>query len=202
MRKINVWLLRHGKTEGAAALNGQFDAKVPVTTQQEIHQKLHAAEVSFSTIISSPLSRCLSLGKLISDSEHKTLRVHPDLGEMNFGVYDGVPFDRIPQDEWGTLDRFWQDPQANPLPEAETLEHFYHRISVTWEGVISGLDQDLLIITHGGVIRMILANVLGFPWNNASLFTRLTISNQSLTHFEIVMDRKPFVTVKSIGVTL
>lgn len=200
MKRVNVWLLRHGKTLGPAALNGHFDAKVSQETQLKIKQQIEQRNFSFAHVITSPLSRCFDLAQLIS--EGKTPEVNPDWMEMNFGKFDGVAFDSMPKQNWPELENFWTDPRKYPLPEAETLDDFYQRVSSSWEKIVPKFDKDTLIVTHGGVIRMLLAKILDLPWDNPALFTKLTIANQSLTHLEIIMDEKPYVTVKTVGVTL
>lgn len=200
MKCVNVWLLRHGKTLGPAALNGHFDAKVSQETQLKIKQQIEQRDVVFSHVITSPLSRCFELAQLIS--EGKTFEVNPDWMEMDFGKFDGIAFDNMPEESWPILENFWTAPGKYPLPGAETLEHFYQRVAFSWESILPKLDKDTLIVTHGGVIRMLLAKLLDLPWDNPALFTKLTIANQSLTHLEIIMDEKSYVTVKTIGVTL
>ncbi len=200
MKRLNVWLLRHGKTEGPAALNGHFDAKVPTAVQLKIKQQIEQRDFAFSHIITSPLSRCLDLAELVSQG--KTLEINSDWMEMDFGEFDGIAFDNMPKQSWPILENFWTDPRKYPLPGAETLECFYQRVTSSWENKLPAFDRDTLIVTHGGVIRMLLAKILDLPWDNTALFTKLTISNQSLTHLEIIMDEKPYVTVKTIGVTL
>lgn len=200
MKRFSVWLLRHGKTEGPAALNGHFDAKVPLATQLEIKHRLEHSDIRFSHLISSPLSRCLDLAQLISGEQD--VHINPDWSEMKFGDYDGVAFDSIPKQNWPHLEKFWQDPEAHPLPNAETTQAFYQRVSQSWDEQLTSFNGDTLIVTHGGVIRMLLAHILNLPWNNPALFTKLAISNQSLTQLDVFIDESVYVTVKSIGVTL
>jgi len=200
MRRYNIWLLRHGKTKGPSALNGHFDAKVENHIQEKIKKKINGLNLSYRQIISSPLSRCLDLATLLS--HNKELMINAHWKEMNFGDFDGVPFESLSKCHWLKLESFWNDPLQSPLPKAETLEQFYQRVSQSWDNFIRHLDRDTLIVTHGGVIRMILAQSLNLVWTNSALYTQLMISHQSITHIEVILSDTPFVMVRSIGVTL
>ncbi|CAM3942865.1 Putative phosphoserine phosphatase 2 [Vibrio aerogenes CECT 7868] len=200
LTKSDVWLLRHGKTTGPAALNGQTDACVAPQTQTQITQVLARQNLPYRQVISSPLSRCLDLATRLTDDDK--VMIQPDWKEMNFGDFDGVPFEQIPPERWAELEKFWENPVQYPLTGAETLAAFYQRVSACWTRFTGDLQTDTLVVTHGGVIRMILAQVLNLDWRNPALFTRLNIANQSLTHLEVVTGEYDFVTVKSVGVQL
>ncbi|HGF7517433.1 TPA: alpha-ribazole phosphatase, partial [Vibrio cholerae] len=49
---IRIWLLRHGKTQGLAALNGITDVAVEPSVQQAIASQL--STLPFTRVISSP----------------------------------------------------------------------------------------------------------------------------------------------------
>lgn len=49
---IRIWLLRHGKTQGPAALNGITDVAVEPSVQQAIASQL--STLPFTRVISSP----------------------------------------------------------------------------------------------------------------------------------------------------
>ncbi|SHO59061.1 histidine phosphatase family protein [Vibrio quintilis] len=198
--KSDVWLLRHGKTTGPAALNGHVDAPVAESTQMRIRQALAQQGLADLQVVSSPLSRCLGLAKRLTDEAQ--IVIQPDWKEMHFGDFDGVPFDQIPQNRWIELEKFWENPEQYPLAGGETLAAFYQRVASCWGHFIGQLQTDTLVVTHGGVIRMILAQVLNLDWRNPALFTRLNIGNQSLTHLEVVTGEHDFVTVKTIGTQL
>ena len=61
----NIYLLRHGKVEGKAALNGLSDVLVNPNIQQRIYDVLAEHDVAFDGVITSPLRRCSDSGKPI-----------------------------------------------------------------------------------------------------------------------------------------
>ncbi|MCM0148783.1 histidine phosphatase family protein [Photobacterium galatheae] len=210
MKTFTVTLLRHGKVNGPAALYGSTDVDVCADINQAIAHHIKQQAIPFETIISSPLRRCWSLASLINPAQplisepviSEPVISEPGFQEMHFGQLDGKPFDHIAtnSDEWRQLERFWQDPANAHLPEAETLEDFRQRVIACWSQQIATFQGNVLIVTHGGVIRAILAEVLGLDWRNPAWYSGLSISNGSLTQIQVARhDNQIYFTVRQIG---
>lgn len=182
-----IYLLRHGKVSGPAALYGKTDVLVDNAINQEIANNLFRQGLDIGCIYSSPLTRCLSLAQAIQEQQTVELSVVSDLQEMNFGIYDGIAFDELYQKNecWQSLTRFWQNPAKYSLPNAEHLSDFYQRTVGAWQQVIDEGASNALIVCHGGVIRMILAHVLGVDYGNARWFSHLEIGYGSMTTLEL-----------------
>ena len=154
---IRIWLLRHGKTQGPAALNGITDVAVKPSVQQAIASQL--STLPFTRVISSPLRRCADLARLLQSARpHVMLDFDPQLQELNFGELDGQSFADL-ETQWPILDAFWQDPAKNTLPQAERLAMAYQRVSQAWQQWLPKLESDTLILCHAGTIRLILVSV-------------------------------------------
>lgn len=199
VKTINIYLLRHGKTLGEPALYGHTDIEVAGERQQAICASLLQEGLEFSALQTSPLKRCRELAELIylarSDVDYL---VNQEWQETSFGDLDGVAFEEI-KFSWPLLDAFWQDPQHNPLPNSESLNNFYQRISTSWDQFVQTADKDTLIVCHGGTIRMILAHILKLDWGNAALYSTLSIAHQSLTHIQITKTDQNYFRVCMIG---
>ena len=161
----------------------------------------------YDEIYTSPLMRCLSLARLIGRQTNIEVKTLSTMQEMNFGLFDGVSFDELEsvdlsvfqkvsqQNPWALLEAFWQSPAQVNLPLAEPLIDFNSRIIQAWQQLISqvafrGLSsknqkKKVLLVCHGGVIRMILAHILKLDWTNPSLYSTLAIANGSLTKIAI-----------------
>ncbi len=199
---VNIYLIRHGKTLGAAALNGRTDVAVAKKTQQEICQKL-LEQYEFTQVVSSPLRRCWELGKLLHQTKPSlSLQSVAAFQELDFGRYDGVPYDELGEN-WRDLEAFWQAPEKVTLPGAEPLSLGFARVQLAWQQLVSGCQTDTALIAHGGTIRFILADVLGVNWANPKWYSTLEIANQSVTHIEINRYQgETFFKVKTIGARL
>ena len=202
MKVCNFYLLRHGKVEGEAALNGHTDRKVDPALQLKISQAIGDLNIPFDHIISSSLSRCADLTKLLAQNHPTTkVTIGNQLKEISFGALDGKAFTTI-KEQWPLLDAFWQNPTENTLPQAESLHSFQQRITSAWSDIIKTENNNTLIICHGGVIRMILADVLQLDWKNPAWHSNLAISNASITHIQVSKADQNYISVKSIGIEL
>ncbi len=183
---MKIYLLRHGKVEGEPALYGSTDVPVSADIIEQMAQALKRGAITFDLVVSSPLQRCSKLAdKLHAEGEIPMMSM-AGFREMDFGLYDGQPFEQL-KDEWTHLERFWQDPAKKPLPDAECLADFEHRVIKSWNELlcIASMNQwnehSILLITHGGVIRVLISHILGIDSSNPKLFSHLKIGNASVT---------------------
>ena len=66
---------------------------------------------------------------------------------------------------------FWRDAENHPPVNGETIQAFHQRIGDAWELWQQAMKgQRVLLVCHGGVIRMVLSHVLGMsrgrPWQS------------------------------------
>jgi alpha-ribazole phosphatase len=111
---------------------------------------------SIDHVFSSPSSRCTLLAHQIKASFETDKR----LMELDFGLWEGKT--------WGTIDRLeserWmEDFINNRPPEGETLHEMKSRVMEFWNELLLLPYQRIAIITHAGVIRLILTEVKATP---------------------------------------
>lgn len=198
-KTINIYLLRHGKTVGEPALYGHTDVAVEQETQQQIAQAVLSRQLNIKQVITSPLKRCADLAHLLGHAQPSLkVTIEPELKEMSFGELDGVSFDSA-KALWPTLEQFWQSPAQHTLPGAESLSNFNKRITTSWEQLVLDVEQDTLLICHGGTIRMILASLLPLDWQDSRLYSTLHIGHQTISHIQIIKADAIYKRVCSIG---
>lgn len=200
MKTKNIYLLRHGQTLGRAALNGKTNVLVDETIQQSISDALQS-RLKVDAVVTSPLRRCSDLAELYANQRSLPCISVSELQEMDFGEVDGIAFDDL-KTQWSMLESFWQDPANYQLSGAESLHSFQKRVISGWSHVVKSDHDNLLVVTHGGVIRVLLANLLNVDWRNPSWYSNLAIANASISHIQITQANQDFVSVKSIGSTI
>ena len=214
---LEVDLIRHVKVQGKPALYGFTDIEPIQQDNNVLLQRLTENQLTanaYQLIICSPLKRCKVLATKLASQCQLPVEVHRDLQEMNFGLFDGVPFDDMAFDNtcldksshdseypalpWSLLETFFQAPSKVELPDGELLSSFNDRVVTAWQRIVeqqiilateqgscSKLAQKkasrVLVIAHGGVIRMILAHILQLDWQQASWHQNLHIANASLS---------------------
>ena len=102
-----------------------------------------------------------------------------------------------PELHWPQLEAFFHAPADIVLPEAETLAVFHQRVINAWQNLLaqhiaiaakhkeSKTPRRVLVIVHGGVIRMILAHILQLDWQQASWHQKLQIGHGSLSRISV-----------------
>lgn len=186
-----IYLLRHGKVNGPAALYGKTDIEVADKVNAKILAELNSFQANsahnITQIISSPLQRCYNIASQFSKAQYLPLESNKGFAEIDFGKYDGVSFDEIQnlknnQNIWQQLENFWNNPSSHPLPDAELLSCFYQRITDSWKQMLKAhKGKNILLVCHGGVIRMILSHLLNIDYDNKALFSQLNVKNSSIT---------------------
>jgi alpha-ribazole phosphatase len=201
MTSTIITLVRHGKVEGPAAVYGRTDIALSAAGHSDLTRTLNSlhAQNSIHQIISSPRIRCLQVAQEFSAQHKIPLRTEDNLQEMDFGIWDGVPFDEL-GDEWKNIEAFWESPHSMQPPEGESLTDFAARVITSWGSLISDIKPGhKVVICHGGAIRILIAHILQLDWRNPALFKQLQIDYASCTRVEIGGYEKAVPVIRWIG---
>lgn len=148
-----IELLRHGDT-GQRGLRGRLDDALTTLGWQQLRQATQDGH--WDAVVSSPLQRCAAFASELAAARGLPLRLQPGLAEYDFGDWEGVPLAEIARDQPDALQRFWADPLAFPPPGAEPLAAFAARVDAALQTIVAEYaGQRVLVITHGGVIRLL-----------------------------------------------
>ncbi len=172
---MRIFLVRHGQT--AANASGLFygSTDVPLTPlgiEQSTRVAGLLAEISFSQVLSSQLTRAQQTAELIVP----ITGFDPRLNEMDFGRWEMRHFSDIAEEEPEAWQR-WIDDWQNATPTGgEPFTHFAERVkAVAEELALRREPGDMLIVAHQGVLSLLLAHWLRMP-------------TESLWHFPFKQD--------------
>lgn len=150
---VQIELLRHGDT-AQRSYRGQLDDALSEQGWMQLRAAVQAR--NWDRIVSSSLQRCAAFARELAQARRLPLRLDARLAEYHFGAWQGVPIERIAQEQGDALARFWADPVACPPPGAETFQAFRERLTAALDQIaIEAMDQRVLVITHGGAIRLL-----------------------------------------------
>lgn len=159
-----VDLLRHGETSGGARFRGVQDDQLSPAGWTQMAAAVRDGR--WHRIITSPARRCAAFAEALAVRQGLPLEAWPELGERHFGSWEGRTAAEIPLDE---LCRFWADPVGFTPAGAEPFAAMRDRSLAAWRR-LEALDGDrLLVVTHGGIIRVLLGEVLGVAPNRLLL---------------------------------
>jgi broad specificity phosphatase PhoE len=122
----------------------------------------------WTKVISSPLERCQHFAAHAAAAHALTPRIDETWQEIDYGDWDGMPID-----EWRRLAapqfaEFRRDLSKLTPPNGEGYLDFKDRILSAWSALTDEPDGGhVLVVTHGGVLRVVLPTVLGMPLNRS-----------------------------------
>lgn len=160
---LRLDLLRHGETTSGGGFRGSIDDALTDTGWAQMREGLPQGQ-DWQALVSSPLQRCAAFAR--EQAERLTLPLHlePGLQELHFGDWEGQTALQLMASAEKELGLFWNDPYAFTPPRGETLLAFEARVL----GALARVQQrhagqHVLLVTHGGVMRLLLARARGLP---------------------------------------
>jgi len=186
MIKFRLTLLRHGETLAPKNLNGRTDIGLSDQGYQQMSDALTATD-TFDQIITSPRQRCLIFAKDISQQRKWPLDIEPKLAEINFGDWDGQAMAILHQQYPTQLAQFWQTPWQFTPPNGEPLSQFSVRVDQAWQRLLEQRNNTL-VICHSGVIRYLIAKILGMPLPGNKHLVALNIGYAARVDIDIVIE--------------
>ncbi|PMV23496.1 MULTISPECIES: alpha-ribazole phosphatase family protein [unclassified Pseudomonas] len=160
---LHLDLLRHGETELGGGLRGSLDDALTANGWVQMREAV-VARGPWDRLISSPLQRCARFAEELGARLKLPVTLEKDLQELHFGAWEGQSAATLMETDAGGLGLFWADPYSFTPPDGEPVSAFSERVL----GAVSRLHQAyagerVLLISHGGVMRLLLAQARGLP---------------------------------------
>lgn len=170
---MNIYLLRHGETEEnyKKTYYGNLDVSLTQKGESEGRRAFDILKgVKFSSIYSSEKKRAIDTAKI--GFEDYPIIIDKRLNEINFGVFEGKTYKEI-EKEFPKEHKDWMDNWKTFIPpKGESYESLYKRVENFMNELKEKSGENVLIVTHGGVIRSIYSYILGgnldFYWKFSS----------------------------------
>ncbi|NII23966.1 alpha-ribazole phosphatase [Pseudoflavitalea sp. X16] len=134
---------------------GQADIDVTEQFEEEAGIIRQYLPPDLQQVYSSPLQRCRKLAAHLFP-EHR-IQLDHDLKEINCGEWELLHWDDIPRE---VIDPWMSDYVNVCIPGGESYVHLYERVTRCFD-TVAATGQEAAIVTHGGVIRSILAHITG-----------------------------------------
>lgn len=156
-------LIRHGEPAGGPMFRGSQDDPLSDTGWQQVNAAI-TEEDHWDLVVTSPLLRCSAFARQLAQQRQLPLYEEPQLREIGFGDWEGRTSADIMAHTPDALTGFWSDPVNHPPPGGEAIAAFSKRIADAWlHWQQEAAGKRVLVVCHGGVIRMILAEVMAIP---------------------------------------
>jgi probable phosphoglycerate mutase len=184
---MRLIVVRHGATlhNVEARFTGQTDA--PLSTIGRAQARAVAERLrmtSFTTVVSSDLARATQTAEeIVAAHPGVRLRLDPDLREIALGVWEGLTYAEVQDQQPIALAAWRKDPINSAAPGGETALALQRRVVRAFERWRAPEpDAKLLWVTHGGVISALLCHALGLDLTRRWQFRR---DNASITELDV-----------------
>ncbi|MCH5317126.1 MAG: histidine phosphatase family protein [Eubacterium sp.] len=172
---MTVFLARHGNElggfRGGWSSHGLDEIGIQQATALAEYLVANQSVYNIQKIYSSDLTRATQTAKAVADRLGLPVIEKSGYREVNNGDLAGMANDEAdrlyPNLYWKGLG--WEE----KYPNGESPKDFYGRISAEWKSFLSEIrseDKNVLLITHGGVIQVILSILKGERYSNRKSF--------------------------------
>lgn len=181
-RSVN--LVRHASHGADLRMIGSTDLPlVDVGRRQAVALAEQLASRGLRRILTSPLVRCRETAAALAVHRSLPIEVDPDLREVNFGRWERLTFEEAAQQDPQAVKHWAEEPDAFTFPGGEALPDFRARVKCVMARLGAMPDDGTLVVTHGGVVRTAICQILGLPSRNYVLFDVRPASLTTLTVF-------------------
>jgi alpha-ribazole phosphatase len=193
-----IWLVRHGLTDWNTQQRFCGHSDVPLSAQGRAQARWLAQrlqEEKISTIYTSDLARARETTEIIASRRTQAVAVKVSAAwrEMDFGAWEGLTYAEIADQFKDRLD-FFADPEQYSPPNGESLAHLLHRVQAELAVIACSdnlpVEGDVVIVSHGGPLRLLLCSVLGMPLEHQ---WQLRLDPGSLSAIDLLPVQEPLV---------
>ncbi len=158
-----IYLVRHGATEWNDTKRAQGQADIELNEAGFAQAQRAAADLSHIELVavySSDLKRAVETARAIADAQGLKVTTDRDLREIDQGEWEGLTVEEIARrwpDRWGEARHYTTRPGGESPQQVRTraLDAIARIVEANPEG-------NVVVVSHGGTIRWIAAEALGY----------------------------------------
>lgn len=162
----HIVLVRHADAVGTRAgrLLGETDAPLTALGRaQAAHLAQWLSRRPVSRVIASERQRARTTAAAIARPHLLPVEVWPELNEVDFGRWENKKYADLPPRD---RKRFWawrSNPWRASPPGGENARRLSRRVARAWRRLAGLPPGHIVVVAHGGSVRMLLALALGLP---------------------------------------
>jgi len=187
--ETTVYLVRHGVTDWHRdrRVLGQRDIGLNAAGAAQSHAAARAlAELPITEVLASPMLRAMQTAEIIAADFQTGVARDTRLTDFRVGRWEGMTYDEVAASP--DYQRFLADPLSERIPGGEDLVQVRDRSVGAVEQAMrdAPAGESIVIVTHAGILRVILSHFLGSQLAN---YHRLRVSPGSISILSFRDDR-------------
>lgn len=155
-----VLLIRHAQPEDDARgrCYGRLDVGLSPAGEEAAERLARGLPSTLGAVYSSPRRRALQTATRLGEP-----RVDERLSEIDFGELEGRKYEEIEREQPELFRRWMESPTQVRFPGGESWADLRTRSRDAVADILEAGGDAVAVVTHGGVVRAILADALGLP---------------------------------------
>ncbi|MCK4401312.1 alpha-ribazole phosphatase [bacterium] len=159
-----IFIVRHGQTSGNRALKYFGITDIELNEEGVIQAGLVSKRLEkerISRIYSSSLKRAIKTAEIIAKPHRISVELKEDLREINFGDWEGLSFQEIQKSYPHKFSKWQNNIMSFTMPQGESISKLKERVETCFSEILnSARENNVVIVTHGGPIKIILSKIL------------------------------------------
>ena len=192
---LRLYFMRHGETvwNTERRYQGMTDIEL---SEEGLRQAECAAKrfknIKIDKIYASPLKRAMKTAEKIAAEKGLEIISEDDFREIHFGEWEGKTVPELTEKYGESYTNFIREPHKYGFPGEGSVENVINRIKPGIDRLIAEDKGNVLIVSHGGIIRLMIMYIMGL---DSSWFTKMWINNTGVSIIEIKDGRKLLLTL-------
>ena len=178
---MKLYFIRHGRQDSPLC-----NVDVPLCEAGRRQAELlgvRLEQYGIDALYSSNLIRAVQTAEIINEHLHIKHTIIPELQEISFGALEGMREEDIQTQYKDFLTERRQMKSDLAYPEGENGQMVYERAYPVIQSILQTDAQRIAIVTHGGLIRAVLAGLLGMDMAKKLMFAK-ELENTSITQID------------------
>ncbi|MGE5423249.1 MAG: histidine phosphatase family protein [Ignavibacteriales bacterium] len=196
---MRLILVRHGETiwNAEGKYQGILDIQLSDKGRREAEMAARWLENEhIDAIYSSYLSRAQETAEIIARPHNLPVQVYEDLGEINFGDWEGLTAAEIKEAFGVETYRLWEEePEQAIISGGDRMVEFAERVNRGIDNLVEAHpDQTVVAVTHGGLLMVLGCRIGG---ESLSCFRKYYHNNAAISIVETEGDTLRFKVLNS-----
>ncbi len=181
----HIDLIPSAAVDAGEVFCGSLDSQLSSDGLKDL-KKAVRRKSGWDVVVSSPKERCARFAEWVAQKHSLPLHQNKAFCEMDFGSWEGSFPHVIMETSEDKLLLWWSDPSLAKPPKGEAFTSFKKRVLRGWQQLLKQYKgQNILLITHPGVLRIILSEVLGIPSHR---FFSLHVEHGTMSRVRVTHD--------------
>jgi alpha-ribazole phosphatase/probable phosphoglycerate mutase len=166
----SLLFIRHAETDMAGKFCGHSDPPVNARGQRQIAELVNKIGVEpISAVYTSDLQRAITTAEALAKPLAKDPIIRLGLREIAFGEWEGLAWKEIEDRDPAYAAKWMENYPNHSAPQGESFDAFQSRVLAEINNVLSCSQDDgqVAVVTHAGVMRIVLQDLCGLDERDA-----------------------------------